>query len=183
MGGVTKRMVPARSRNNHRGPAFFHFLDSKAEDISSWQRRSQKSARTCPAFAFPQRERNIAVSCAKRRGPTRRKSPAIVAIRLARSEEHPNRKLECRTQSADSLNARRDQPLLPTRVCAGKATPGNAATNVGACARRAPSCYSVSLLTQPRLEGSLPLEGSLGLVALTSASMVTSTWAPGFSAT
>ena len=41
----------------------------------------------------------------------------------------------------------------------------------------------VPWFVQPRLGVSLPLEDSLGLVALTSASMVTSTWAPSFSAT
>ncbi len=135
-GGVTNCMVPARSRNNHRGPAFFHFPDSKGEDISSWQRRNQKSARTCPAFAFPQRERNIAVSCARRRDPTKRKSPAIVAIRLARSEEPPNRRLECRTQGARSLNRQaRSAPAVNEGL-----------RRVGQPRQRSHECKSVRLL-------------------------------------
>jgi hypothetical protein len=55
---------------------------------SSWQQKSWKSALICPVFAFPQRARSIAVNCAKKPVPTKRKLPAIVAIPLARSE-HP----------------------------------------------------------------------------------------------
>ena len=40
-----------------------------------------------PAFAFRQRERDIAANCAKKQDPTKRKLPAIAAIRRAPSRE------------------------------------------------------------------------------------------------
>jgi hypothetical protein len=50
-----------------------------------WQANKQRSARTYPASALRRREKNTAVSCARKRDRTKRKSAATAVIPPARN--------------------------------------------------------------------------------------------------